>query len=196
MTYYYQDPHPEFILETIKCLNSNKWPEKQDQFAPVIGFYAEIFALNPLMVQGWADEVQLCGGNTKEVLLLSLKASLKMGKLIKGGLSDSDPSSNDFCWGAFFASGDTTFLNAIVENLTHLSEKATLNQFLTAASAQWSLSSNAVQHPIVKQYLQAKLKTSDPDIAKAISDSIEIEPTQIGARTLAFLKKQHEKGIW
>ena len=196
MTYYYQNPHPEFILETIKCLNLNKWPNQKEQFPPTVGFYAEVFALNPMMVQLWTDEIQFCEGNTKEVLQLSLKTSLKMDKMISGGLSDFDPGSNDFCWGAFFASGDTAFLAAIVERLAFLSDKFSLYRFLTAASAQWSLSSNAALHPLVKQYLQTKAKTSAPDIAQAVNDSLELDPGQITARTLAFLKNQHEKGVW
>jgi hypothetical protein len=195
-TFYYLEPHPERISETIEFLQQAGYPGDDKQAPAILGFYAEVFASNKDRLPAWTEQVKVTTGWTKEALELALQHAKDPQLLLKGDPNEEQPGYNDMCWAAFFASGKDVYLAAIVGRLHNLSDRTSLMRYVTAGSAQWSLSSNARQHPRVKAYLQTTLATASPDVKKAITEALEQEPGLIQARMVEVLKEQRQKGVW
>ena len=130
------------------------------------------------------------------MLDLALKRSQDPEGILKADAAKEEPGFNDMCWGAFFASGKEVYLAALVDRLAGLSDRKSLMRFVTAGSAQWSLASNALQHPRVKQYLEERAKTAPPEIKEAIDQALHENPSVFQERMVAVVKEEHQKGTW
>lgn len=193
---YSLNPHPERISEMILFLQQSGIPSDDKQTPAIIGFYAEVFAANPDRLPAWTEQMKATTGRTKEALELALKYAKDPQLLLKGDPNEEQPGYIDMCWAAFFASGKDVYLAAIVGRLHNLSDRKSLNRYVTAGTAQWSLSSNSRQDPRVKAYLQSALATASPETKKAITDALEQEPDLIKARMVEVMKEQRQKGVW
>jgi len=196
MSHYYQDPRPDLISDSLKCITVTKLPSQDEQCGAFIGFYAVIFATNPEKRHTWVKQIQEMPEHDKSVLLLSLKLSEDLTKIKQIRISDSTSTDNDVCWGAFFASGQNLYLSLLVDRLVNLQERKAMWPFLTAASAQWSLSDNAIRHPRVRAYLIEREKSSPQIIKQAIKEALTSEPSLIKQKTINIAKQQHQNGIW
>ncbi len=193
---YSLNPHPERISEMILFLQQSGIPGDDKQAPAVIGFFAEVFAANADRRPAWTEQVKVTTGRTREALDLALKYAREPQLLLKGDPNEEQPGYIDMCWAAFFASGKDVYLAAIVGRLHNLSDRKSLNRFVTAGTAQWSLSSNSRLDPRVKAYLQNALATASPEMKTAITEALEQEPDLIKARMVEVMKEQRQKGVW
>jgi hypothetical protein len=193
---YYRDPHPELIASSIVFLQRTSFPQEQGQVAPLVGFFAEIFASNRDLLPAWTAQISKTTGQTNRTLTAALEYAQDLGLITRFTPEEAHPSSNDMCWGAYFASGKEQYIRALVGRLVHLSERQSLMLFLTAASAQWSLCSNADQHVAVRTFLEKELAAAPPNIQKALETVLTKTPVEIRGSTEAVLRTQHEKKIW
>ena len=195
-TFYYQAPNPDLVLQTIDFMQEARFPSEEAQFAPIIGFFSEVFASNKDKLPKWTERIKHTSGNTKEVLDLALTYAQDPERLLRYDPDNEKPAFNDICWGAFFASGKEVYLDAILKRLAFLSERTSMMRYVTAGSAQWSLASNARQHPLVKKYLGEALAKAQPEMRQAIKDTLERDPAVFQEGMITILKEQHEKKIW
>jgi hypothetical protein len=193
---YYRDPHPELIASSIAFLQKTGFPQDQGQVTPLIGFYAEIFASNREQLPAWTAQISKTTGQTNSTLIAALKYAQDLGSITRVKPEEANPSSNDMCWGAYFASGKDQYIRALVGRLAYLSERQSLTLFLTAASAQWSLCSNAEQHVAVRRTLEKELAAVPPNIQRALEALLTKSPVEIQESMEAVLHAQHEKKIW
>jgi hypothetical protein len=196
IAFYYQSPHPELIPAAISYMGKAGIPENEDHYAPFLGFYAEVFASNKEMMPQWREKIGLTSGKTKDLLETAMNLASDPENMLKADANIEQPSFNDLCWGAFFASGKEVYLAALVKRLEFLSERTLLMRYVTAGSAQWSLASNAQQHPRVKEYLEKALESAQPEMKKAIRDTLEVNPDLFQERMVGVVKEQHEKKVW
>ena len=97
------------------------------------------------------------------------------------------------CWGAFFASGDDYYVALLIVQLQYMGERQDETRYLGAATAKWSLSSNARQHSRVRLVIDRTLATGAPPWSKELLDAwrrdlsevLTKEPGQIREEILA-----------
>ena len=195
-TYYYQRPNPKLVVSAITFMQQSGFPQNDAQAPPLIGFFSEIFASNKNSMALWNAEIKKTTGKTRKVLEAATKYSQQLELLTHFDTSIAQPGLNDMCWGAYFASGKSIYLDALVSRLAYLSERKNLMLYVTASSAQWSISSNAIQHSQVKQYLESVIKKAPDDIKQAISNALNKSPKEFKDSMARILKEQHDKKIW
>jgi hypothetical protein len=196
VTFYYQNPHPEKIFEVIKQLHELNYFQNLDNESvkPYAGFFSKIFGKNPSITLQVADECSSLSNREISVIELFLwfantdesKQQLKKFQnrdpyssqyLDKPpSILDSEitsPSSLDFCWGSFFASGETVYIQKIIENLKYKNsnDPSKLNLY---GAARWSLKSNCEQHLKVAEYCSNSMEKQD-SIVKEELQKILIE---------------------
>jgi hypothetical protein len=196
LTYYYQEPRPELVTSAISYMQQDGVPHRREQFAPLLGFFAEVFASNEGRLPGWKTEVAKTTGDANRVLALALQYAQNLALITQFDPEKPDPGRNDMCWGAYFASGKQQYVGALVERLAYLSERRSYMLFITAGTAQWSLFSNARQHPCVKKLLDLALLTAPPAVKKAIGDALSESPGEIKESMLQVVRMQREKKVW
>ena len=196
LTYYYKRPQPSLIVTAIRYMQNNGIPSKNTDMPPLLGFFADVFASNQNCMKEWTAEIDKTTGLTNEVLKSALKYSQSPGKLTQFDPANANPGLNDICWGAFFVNGKEIYLDALLKRLSYLNERKSLMLYLTAASAEWSLSSNARQHPKVKAFLEAKLSDAPPDLKTIIKEMLEKSPADLQESVGRVVKEQHEKKVW
>jgi hypothetical protein len=193
---YYYAPHPDLVLSAIRYMERAGFPATDDQANPLIGFFSEVFASNPMLAQQWKAAAAEASGRTRQVLDTSFRNAQNLATLTSFDPQKADPGQNDVCWGAYFASGKDVYVLALVQRLAYLSERKSLQLYLTAASAQWSLSSNLRQHVSVRRILDgARLKAS-PEVRAAIEEAVEKDPGAIQESTTNTIRAQHEAKVW
>jgi hypothetical protein len=150
--------------------------------APLIAFAAKVFEKNPSSIDGWLDALQQLREEQKRSLWIAAWFSGTAGvgsalrrqaqKTSKGAVQFIDellsqsprpiddlpingPVILDMLWGAFFATGDERYVLRIVAALGAVASPQGTPAFALGSSALWSLTSNAKQHPRVKEVCAA-----------------------------------------
>lgn len=190
---YYQHPKPELISPAIKYLGSNNLISKnKDIVAPLTSFFSVVFSNNPISRSEWISLIEKQEPQTRTTLLNAIDSSPEqLAEQAKSGME-----KNDIYWFAFFASGDTSFVGKILDQLKYLDERKELGLFLTAATAEWSLASNAQSHPIVKAMLESQMRADAGNIQLIAKEILEKGPAKIEAQHRLIINEQRKKGIW
>lgn len=194
MTWYYLDPRPRLVGPSLLELN-RRIPQLNDSARlGTAAFYSLIFAQYPERIAEWRGSVSDPHSLTQDVLDLAVSISGSPGFLF----ADSTVawSGNDMLWGAFFASGDSIYVRAIVNNLGDLDERKDLARYMTATSAAWSLAANAQSHPRVRRYLERMKQGTSAPWSERLSDVLTRSPEELQERATEVLKEQHARGIW
>lgn len=76
--------------------------------------------------------------------------------------SQVDPAKLDVWWTSFFATGDTDYLERIIEQVGDLDAASGAGDLLVMGAANWSFTSNCRKHPTVLQYAQSVLEREVP----------------------------------
>lgn len=137
---YYQSPTPEKINAILDLMAETTMLERKTAWSPLTGFLTVVFASNKDKVMGWMSRNDyntyaqyvivnaLMHAKLKESALLFAKAH-KWGSEDLYQLRETDDQVNlktlkvvipghiDTLWGAFFASGETDYLNTIIDSL-------------------------------------------------------------------------------
>jgi hypothetical protein len=189
---YYLSPRPELVPQAIKYIASNQILSKYDHVRlPLSAFFSRLFADNPSLTAGWKKEIGQDPA-TQVFFMTALESSPK--RFIDE--SRNGIERNDVCWALFFASGDTAYLVEIVRQLQYLDEREDMVRYLAAATARWSLASNARAHPKVKAAMEALENGEDLKLREVAGGILRKGPQQISEETIAVLKEQKSKGIW
>lgn len=192
---YYLDPRPEYVELAIRELAAiDQFLENQDTWPPMVGFLAEIFAAEPDRVPAWSALIEGLDEPARVIFRKALERS-------KGPRHDQDaepsPSLNDIWWGSFFASGNTAFLDRLVDQLALVDGRPDLASFMVGSSAKWSLASNARQHRAVRSYLEARLAEeagSQAGRREHLHEVLEKTPEEIRDEMVALLRERKAAG--
>lgn len=152
-----------------------------------ISFISQVIRQNPALVKGRMDDFEHMSAATLNAVVAILwlsdtnegRAILKANGLEEAaarplpGISTrdvTDPSDLDFCWGWFFATGDTGALDPIIATLDHSRHIGALEKFKTSGktdadrgaaikeamfgAALWSLQANGTGDQKIAAYLE------------------------------------------
>jgi len=189
---YYKGPDPDLIAGTIAELAREHVFEKEGAVAPVVTFLAYVFAANDTRLPEWRAAIEQQDGSTKRALRRAVELAADPSRIFVGAAPSAD--LNDARWGAFFATGDTAHIAALIGLLEHMDERRDMMLFLTAATAKWSLASNARQHPLVRTAVLTAKAQASPAVRGELEEVIALEPEDIRKATVMTLVAG--KGIW
>ena len=149
--------------------NSNSHP-------PLMGFLATAFVLYDSSMD---DYISLSDSlsNAQQIVRIALVLSQTKDTILNWPFHS--PAVNDMRWGAFFASGDTTYLSRLASELPLCENRDSLMLFLTGATAKWSLCSNARQYFEVKHYLQGYLEHATNALRPHLEEILTKSPSEM-----------------
>jgi hypothetical protein len=193
MDTYYQHPRPELIGRAIELL-----PSSPDMTAPLalgstMAFFSEVFLANPDRVAEWQATTEKQDARTKWFLSRAIAWSKAGGVLNVEGHS---AAINDFYWGAFFATGKSVFIERLTGEMKYAEERNNAELWGAGASAKWSLSSNARQHPLVLTILQSEIATGDRQTQALITEVLTRDPQDFQREMKETVARQHAAGKW
>lgn len=191
---YYQEPAPDVIPTFIRVVGGNPQFLDGESSPPLVAFLAVVFADNPDSLDGWQSVIAEMPAEAREVL----GQAVVLAEDPKGAILSSPPSptTNDMCWGAFFASGDVDYVHELIDRVRHVEEREDRNLFLAGASAQWSLCGNARRHALVRDTVEKVRDGSENPMSEFMRDIQEKDPGEFREATIAIVREQHDKGVW
>lgn len=190
--YYYLVPQPDLVLEAIKFIGNQNYASKKSSNKMILLFFSCVFSQNESKKDEWQKEIENQDNKTKA--FFSEAMDKNVSELL--GETKTSPLFNDMCWSAFFATGDTSYIHKIINNLKYIGERKNKNLFFTAATAKWSLASNARIHPKVEATLKKLKDSNDPEIKKMARDMLNKTPERIMKEMNKVVEKQEKKGLW
>ncbi|MFI5114512.1 MAG: hypothetical protein ACHP7J_05145 [Terriglobales bacterium] len=200
LTYYYQHPRPDLLVSALRFMSEDGWLKKGDAQAPVSAFLAQVFVANPDRLNGWATDIASDPEDEKSTMSRALwmandeSCRQTLTAIARGGSSAfqkeakelltkhppdllkdeiNSPQFLDALWGSFFATGDERYVQRLISALPMLATKDDVTKMLIGGAAQWSLTSNAVQHPKVMEICEAELNRLPDDRKPALRKIIE-----------------------
>jgi len=226
--YYYQNKHPALVSSAMSFIDKKSDVPVETLMGGVIGFYGEVFRRNPDYLGKWILEIDKFSERGKQLFLNALWLSntqkakeylhkkateetgevrISMDKYIEsvppdlGKIVASNPAENDMLWGAFLAIGDPIYVRNIIKAATEYNNRVDYLLFMVAATAKWSLVSNAQQHEIVHQTLENELGRFEGNKRNIIQDILDNSqlpngPSMIKEDIQQVLEEQKNNGIW
>ena len=193
---YYQKPSPGIITSAMNYMNEERMPKDKSQIPPFLGFFAIVFRDNPQRLLQWQSQYEAFNGNTKQLMEQAMAYSQHPEKLLGADKEKLSPEQNDLCWGAYFASGDDVYLERLVDRLQYVGERKLFLVYVTAATAQWSLASNARHHRSVKEFLEKKVNTTTGPLQTAIKAALEQDPGSFRVEINKIVKEGQANKTW
>ena len=185
---YFRDKNPNLVQVTVNFFRERQLVT-EDMQMPLVGFYAELFR-----------DKKIKDSMLKEIDSLKIKsvsnffhsvAEFDLDKFYEN--PEANPNVNDMFWGSFFASGNTKYLDLVIDNaVKYHDEKTDLVKYLTGDSACWSLASNAQQYKEVRTHLENSRQKGEG----VIDYILNTDPDEIRMNTIFFLQEQKKAGIW
>lgn len=200
MTYAYQTIDINDSKHINYMLKSEAFTQRQGNFLPLAIFISKRFIKNEDIL----DEINLIDLNDNGLfmLLVALKqTNTKKSKVLYQKLLNKNtnpsllnymqsvsildlstlkittPTTLDMLWASFMATGNDIYVENIIKVLQIEEENASVQDLLLLSSAQWSLTSNAKQHPkvlkICKRYTTSLHKTLKKHILEIIKKAQE-----------------------
>lgn len=194
-TYYYLFPaNPDLIVASLKRAEDSGSLDSIGSIPPIAAFTSRIFAQNPQKISYWVEALGSLSATHKNQVLSSAlvwsgvpaakdlaQTISKSENVILKELGDTpldpanletlkitSPSHLDMMWGCFMATGDKRYIQKIISVLAWFDRKSLqLSEILIAGAAEWSLSSNCVQHKLVRQIVEEESKTN-PEAKEAL----------------------------
>ncbi len=201
LTFYYQTPSPDRLPAAVEYMSRSGMLDKKNTMAPIFGFISGVFDDNPTKVDGWIDRLSSLKEEHLGVVILGLwYANLQESQRLTYRILDKHPKLNnqfaflrkgspipidkiplengpwvlDALWGNFMATGRKKPIERIMEALPWVDIKGDIQRLLIGGAAQWSLTSNAIQHDLVFKFCEAAIKTKPKDIALKLQKILEV----------------------
>lgn len=186
---YYIQKDITIIRNTINFINSN--PQIEDkQLLKLAAFYIALFDDQPLIKKEFENKfVEFL--EHKNMIQYALETDLST--FLNG--RQYTATWNDIFWNMFFATGNTDYLDKLIETIQFNAEREDLNLFMAGASAKWSFSSNIQQHKKIEEYVIQLIETQ-PDKYNFLNELLTLDLAVFRQITVDILKEQKEKGIW
>jgi len=189
---YYQQPRPELIGRLIRSFSSVGLAQRPQAAPPLIAFLAEVFAANPSRMAEWRA-IPIEDQTARQLVGQALNLSKYGGVMSKTGHS---AELNDMYLGAFFATGNTAYLQKLVDQLHYYDEREDEALFLVGATAKWSLASNARSHLILRSTLTGNTLSTDQRTRDIVIQLLAQDPAQVKQETEEIVVRQRQAGKW
>lgn len=195
--HYYLQPQPKLVNNAIQFVGKSNIAANRKTQATIFMSFSCLFSRydkpnQKTLLNTWQRTAKTLDEPARSLFTYAFHK--KPAELLKAAATS--PAKNDMNWACFFATGNEKYLNNIIATLTQLNNRRDINLFMTAASAKWSLSSNAKHHPKVRSTLEALKTNGSAEMQPIAADILNQSPQQIRKETVAILKEQKRKGVW
>ena len=113
MNSYYLDPRPDLVPRALRDLSDKGTLSDPNAKPPVLSFLAEVFSNNRERLEDWRGIIDEMEAGARGEILRAVSLS-RDPKAIQTS-EELSPSLNDMCWGGFFATGDTGYLQKVLD---------------------------------------------------------------------------------
>lgn len=202
---YYLDPDPDRVPWFLREIEEQGVLEREGSAGPMIGFLSHVMAENPERLSEWfppddriflderavyyralwqadvpeakaiLDDVQERGPDELVEQLLEMRYSSPRPILEWPVRS---PGDLDVLWGAFFATGDIQYIEAIISVVE--GSASGYEEIVIQGAAAWSLRANARQHELVyrtcKNHVDDDGRPSSDDLKQIVESASEYWP--------------------
>jgi len=190
---YYLHPEPKLINSAINFIGSSDNTFANNMKAGILMSFSCLFSIyDQEHKDKWFQTIKTIKDPKKSLLTKAINTS--PDELLKE--VPLSAKKNDMNWACFYITGDNKYIGNIIHTLKHLDNRKNINLYLTAASAKWSLSSNARYHPKVKAEIEFFQKNNKSSIQTVANDILSQSPQQIREETISVIKDQKSNGIW
>jgi len=185
-TYFYLDKDPSDAIKVLSITQDHGLLDDADSaYEPMVAFLATVFSENPAKIDSIAKSRKF-EGRTKSLVqeALWLSGNVSHVKDIFGDVpaafndkpkelrkrSVRDAADLDRMWGAFLASGDTTYVKKIIAVLDkkHTLSGSSEEKAITREAAEWSLKSNMFQHELVFRTIKTQAEARRGEVRKKL----------------------------
>lgn len=200
LTFYYQKPEPNRIPDAVRYMSKSGVLDNNDAIAPIFGFLSGTFRDNPDEMASWVNQLSSLKEHHFGVVILgvwyaALPESRKMVyallekhpklKTYFAFLYTGDPMSVeqipleegpwvlDALWGKFMATGNSAPVERIITTLPWIDVKGDTSRLLIGGAANWSLTSNAVQHKRVLDICERVAQTQGAEVSAKLEEVIK-----------------------
>jgi hypothetical protein len=200
MTGYYRNPEPSRIPGAVVYMSRGGLLDNRNAVAPVFGFLSGVFWQNPERVSGWVKQMESLPDRHLGVVVLGLwyaeqpdsrertyallerhpKLAEEFAFLYRGSpmkVEDIPLEQGawvlDALWGRFMATGSPKAVRRIISVLPWVELKGDTGRLLIGGAAQWSLISNAAQHPLVMRICEEEAARQSEKVASGLHRVIE-----------------------
>ena len=205
IAHYYLDPDPDRVGWFLQELEAQGFLRHENAAGPMIGFLSQVFVRNPERLSEWfppddrifpdgraifyralwqtdlaeakaiLDDVQERGPHELAQQLIEMRQTAPLA------ISEwpvRSPGDLDVLWGAFFATGDARYIEAIISKVQR--NASGYEETLIQRAAVWSLGSNAQQHELVyrtcKEHVDDRERPSSDDLKQIVKSASEFWP--------------------
>lgn len=195
LTYYYQNPTPEMIVPAVRYMSDNGFFDNENASPPIFGFIAGVFRDNQDKLDSWLTDFKSLDDTAYGVVVLGLwyanipDSKERVYTMLEGRpalkellnfLYEGSPMSItdiplkqgawvlDALWGNFMATGSKEPVVRVMQTLPWLDVRGDVNRLVVGGAAQWSLTSNAIQHKKVMAICEDELSQQSPDVQEKL----------------------------
>lgn len=197
MEYYYQKPRPEILKELLPVFSRNGALGKSENRLMLAAFLAELVRKNQIKPQMLVDEANSLGKDARHTVAWCIHLAQTpgekeyLGRLLNAGEKyllaqilhspaslaawniRQEKSVLQMYWAAFMASGNSTWLERIIDLALQYARSGDPGRhadadFATGEAAAASLYDFAPRHPLVAQRLKSRLPAKSPGEQKMI----------------------------
>lgn len=199
-TFYYQNPKPTELPDFIEYLSKSGMLDNQNALSPIFGFLAGTFKNNPEQITPTLNKITAINTSHTGVVVLGIwYANLPDSKKIVYGILESNqnikkdfeflytgnpmaiekipleqgPWVLDSLWGNFMATGNKAPVQRLISALPWVDIKDDIGRKMVGGAAQWSLTSNAIQHPLVLTICEQSVTEVSFEVAEKLRQVIE-----------------------
>lgn len=189
---FYSKPDPDKVESALRFIDASNLMENRRATGPLSAFFSYVFHQYPDRNAAWSEVL-------REVKLPVRVAFLRSMNLMPQQILAEQPLSpmkNDMYWALFYASGDTKYIDRVVDLLKDYDQDKKLNAFLTAGAAKWTLAINFHKNSKVQDYL--KMLKQKPGFQYEIhfNDIFSEEPAAIHKAVLAKANANKSNKLW
>lgn len=195
LTYYYLSPAPDRFVEEFRVIARLCDFEIDANLPALSTFYGMIIRANPARTAAWADALFELPASYRPMLYYSLHlAATTESRDALRRLADKVPDHEqrtvfailgrpeidlsampiragahlDMLWGAYFATGDQTYVVRVIETLGSASADQQAASMVLARAAEWSLRSNCWQHSKVLAACRSSIERAPAPLAEKL----------------------------
>ncbi len=183
VTYYYRDPAPEKIPAAITYFSGSPLYQSNANM-PMVAFFSALFRKDPSLTRNAFNEISAKGSENAKIMMVNalsltndpvgramlgeaknvwrskqleeiIERQLSLPPVDLYGIDVNSPLVLDMLWASFFATGDDLPVQRVISVL-HLVKDGQGDEIVVGGGAQWSLQSNAKQHPRVLEICKAE----------------------------------------
>jgi hypothetical protein len=191
LMYYFENKNEAIIYETISIYENEDYNAMLSQIDHTLLVF--LFGIK-------IDNIERYNTFMEIVKLRNLDRLYILFEIIENNFVEEyftirEPSTglNDVYWTLYFSTGNLQYIDYLLNVVKiYFSENRNASFYLAARSAMWSISSNILIYPLLKDYI-----INNNILSNELREYLlNTDPNKIENDTNDFIRQQKEKGIW